>query len=286
MRKFLLVLLIPFAALIWAYQWPSAKSEINYIFGTNSDDVYLDGVEFNNGSHPVYPMADGEVVYYSQGFSFGDTVYENSDNNTLIIEHKGNFSGVYRNFSSTKDYSDSKFISQSDLLGIADTKDSPFTFSVYDDVKMEYINPQQILPRIDDTDRPVINSVKILGNGKSYELKRNRVVPTGYYQLYIDTYDVMRIGDRLRKVTPFKIYVFIDGLEIFTISFSSFKEIDENIYLSGGEEIPQSSVLSKDGYYYGGEHYLTRGKSLIEIVIEDIYGNETSRSIPIKIGEL
>lgn len=270
---------------LFSYQWPSAKSEINYIFGSYRSDQFLDGVEFRDGSHPVYPMADGEVIYYSQGFSFGDTRYENSDDNTLVIEHKGNFSAIYRNFSTNKDYSDSEFISQSDLLGISDSEDSPFVFSVYDEVKMEYINPQLILPRVEDDNKPVINGVKLVGNGTSYELTRNKVVPTGYYKLYIDTYDVMKIDNRLRKVTPFQIYVFVDGFKNFTISFSSFKEVDEKIYLSGDEDIPLDNIM-EDGYYFGGEHYLTRGKSQIEIVIEDIYGNETSRSIPIRIGEI
>lgn len=286
MRKLFVIPLIFLITPVFGYQWPSNKDKIKYVFGTEIGEAFLDGVEFFNSDQGVYPMADGEVLFYEENLRFGDTKYSEDEGNILYIKHKGNFSGIYRNFKINNDSNLVKNINQGDLLGTANMGDSPFTFSLYDEIKNEFINPQQVLPRVEDDQKPVIGDVKLVAGGVEYKLTRNRSISAGYYSLYIDTYDVMKIAKVYRKITPFQIYVFVDGFENFNVSFSSIKEINEKMYVSGDQDILLDDIKDNKGFYYGGEIYLTTGKSLIEIVIKDIDGNESSRSIPIKIGEI
>lgn len=286
MGKLFILLLIILVVPAFGYQWPSNKDKINYIFGTEKNEVFLDGVEFLSTGQGVYPMADGEVLFYEENMCFGDSKYPADEVNILYIKHKGNFSGIYRNFRTNSDLNFVKNIHQGDLLGTANIENSSFTFSLYDEIKSEFINPQQVLPRIEDDQKPVIGSIKLSTDKIEYNLTRNRTISAGYYSLYIDTYDVMKIDGVYRKVTPFQIYVFVDGFENFNISFSSIKEVNEKIYVSGDQDVLIDYVKDDKGFYYGGEIYLTTGKSLIEIVIKDIHGNESSKSIPIKIGDL
>lgn len=285
MRNIIFVLLLFTIHSLYSYQWPSSKDKINYIFGSEIDSRFLDGVEFLNTGQGIYPMADGEVIFYQDSMCFGDLKYSEDEGNILYIKHGGDFSGIYRNFTSNNDFEFINEIYQGDLIGTATMKDLPFTFSLLDEIKEEFVNPQQILPRVEDKERPVIGNVILVAGDTRYRLTRNRTIPAGYYKLYIDTYDVIKIGEKYRKITPFQIYVLVDGFENFNISFSSIKEVNEKIYISGDEDIPLEMVKDENGYYFGGEVSLTSGKSLIEIVIKDIHGNESSRYIPIKIGK-
>lgn len=285
MKNILFILLLFTLGNLYSYQWPSNKDKLNYIFGSEKDSRFLDGVEFLNNGQGVYPMADGEVIFYQDSMCFGDLKYSEDEGNILYIKHGGDFSGIYRNFISNNDFENVESIYQGDLIGTAAMEDLPFTFSLLDEVKGEFVNPQQILPRVEDTERPVIGKVKLLAGEAEYRLTRNRTIPAGYYTLYIDTYDVIKIGKLYRKITPFQIYVFVDGFENFNISFSSVKEVNDKIYISGDEDLLLEKVKDENGFYFGGEISLTSGKSLIEIVIKDIQGNESSRSIPIKIGK-
>lgn len=283
MRNIIIVLLLFTINSLYSYQWPSSKDDINFVFCSEVDSRFLDGVEFSNSGQGVYPMADGEIVYYQDSMIYGDLKYSKDEGNVLYIKHSGDYSGIYRNFSTNNDFETLEQIHQSDLIGTADMKDLPFSFSLLDEKQEKFMNPQLILPTVEDVDRPVIGNVSLVAGKDIYRLARNKTIPAGYYKLYIDTYDVIKIGNKYRKITPFQIYVFVDGFKNFDISFSSIKQVNEKIYISGDEDLLLEEVKDENGYYYGGELSLTSGKSSIEIVIKDIHGNESSRSIPIKI---
>jgi len=283
-RKFVLLFLLYFAiTAVFSYQWPSNKDYLSSVFGSFTGDNILDGIEFDSENQAIYPITDGEIVFYQDSFEFGDLDYNGEEGNILILKHVGEFKSIYRNFSTSDSFTQTKNLSKSELIGVSSGVYDSFIFSLYDDKKDSYINPQQILPFLLDDRKPVISSVYIDNLETRGKLTRNISLNPGLSRIYIDAWDVVRIRGKYKKFTPFSVNVFVDGFERYNTSFSSLKEIDKTIYLSGNSDVPLKDIISGGTLLYGGDVYLTTGSSLIEIVIKDIEGNEASRSYPVVV---
>lgn len=268
---------------LYSYQWPSNKDKIDKLFGAVSGSDLYDGIKFSGEDQAVYPLTDGEILFYQDDFNFGDLDYSGDQGNLLILSHKGGFRSNYRNFTPTEGFDKEEKILQSEMIGVTSNKGNDFIFSIYDEKKDEYINPQQLLPLLKDTIAPVISKVYIKNSDSFIEVVRNKRVPSGNSELYIDAYDLVKMNSQFKKLNPFSIFVFIDGFERFHVTFSSIKEIDNKLFFSGVEDVPVSKYINRTGFLFGGNIYLTRGRSLIEIVIKDNNGNEVSKSYSVPV---
>ncbi|OQY40058.1 MAG: hypothetical protein B6229_02610 [Spirochaetaceae bacterium 4572_7] len=283
-KTFLLVILMIFSfSSLFSYQWPSNKKFLSSFFGSVKGSTVQDGIEFVGSNQAIYPLTDGEILYYQDNFQFGDLNYSGAEGNILVLKHKGEFNSFYRNFQPIDKFDFLKNIKQSEMLGVSVIGSDNFMFSVYDSVNTSYINPQQILPFLEDEKKPVISRLYLENEGKRYRISRNKQVPGGLSTLYIDAWDVVMINNKLRRFSPFSLNVFIDGFEKYNVSYSSIKEIDDNLYLHGDEDVLLDKFVSGDGLLFGGDIYFTRGRSLIEIVVKDIDGNEASKSYSVVI---
>lgn len=284
MRRFnLIILCLLNLTVISAYQWPCNRDYLSSLFGKVTNGVVEDGIRFNNDGQAIYPLAKGEVIYYQDEFKFGDNTYHGDDGNLLVLRHVGEFKSYYSNFHSDMDFSKMESINKSEMLGVSTSEYDTFKFSIFDERRKLYINPQQILPYLNDENRPVISSVVINSLGKEIKLARNRRVPAGDSSIYINAWDVIKVNDKYRKFTPFSINVFVDGFERYNSSLSSIKEVDGFIYIAGDNDIPIGDFISGGNMIFGGDIFLTKGRSLIEIVIKDIDGNEASKSYSVVV---
>lgn len=282
MKKILLIFfLLAISSTLFSYQWPSNKESLGKLFGDTSAKNVQDGILFTGENQAVYPLADGDVIFYQDSFQFGDLDYSGEEGNILILSHKGDFRSYYRNFIPTEGFNNSSTILQSEMVGVSGRDNGDFIFSIFDEKKDEYINPQQLLPLLADNLSPVISGVFLYKDGAYMKVLKNKRVPAGSSQLYIDTYDVVKLNNKFKKFNPFSIYIFIDGFERFHVSFSSIKEIDGKLYFSGSDNVPVDNFLRNSSFLFGGDVYLTRGRSLIEVVVRDNNGNEASRSFSV-----
>lgn len=264
--------------LLFSYQWPTNKDYLKSLFGTVNEGTVQDGIKFYGVGQAIYPLADGEIIYYQDSFVFGDLDYTGDEGNILVLRHLGEFKSIYRNFSTTDSYELSKDLKKTEMVGISDNSSDDFIFSIYDDKRQAYINPQQILPFLLDDRKPVIRGVFLENEGNEYKLARNKILPSGSSTLTINAWDIVTVKGRYMKFIPFRVNVFVDGFERYNASFSSIKEIDGEMFLSGESDIPMDKILSVGDMLFGGDIYLTNGRSLIEVVVRDIDGNETSKS--------
>lgn len=266
---------------LFSYQWPTNKDYLKSLFGSVSEGMIQDGITFKSDDQAIYPLADGEIIYYQDSFVFGDLNYKGDEGNLLVLKHIGEFKSIYRNFTTTDSFDKSDQIKKTEMVGISANKSDEFIFSIFDDKKESYINPQQILPFLVDDKKPIISGVYIETGGENILLSINKRLPPGRGILTINAWDVMLIKGLYGKFSPFSVNVFVDGFEKYNASFSSIKEVDGKMFLSGESDIPMDQILIGEGMLYGGEIYLTNGKSLIEVVVRDIDGNEASKSYPI-----
>lgn len=286
MKKLLLPMLVVLtASAIYSYQWPSNKEFLKSLFSTIEREEAQDGIRFSNSGQAVYPLTEGEIIFYQDSFQFGNLDYTGDEGNLLVLNHKGDFKSFYRNFIPSDGFDYSSMVLQSEMIGVSGKERDDFVFSVYDDKKDEYINPQQILPLLEDNIEPVINGVFLENNSKLVKVVWNKNLPQGLSRIYIEAWDVIKIDKKYKKFIPFGIYVFIDGFEKFHVTFSSIKEVDGELYFSGTENVPVNLFYSRESLLFGGEVFLTRGRSLIEVVVKDNNGNESSKSYSILVGQ-
>lgn len=282
MKRFIFIIFCFFTLNnIFSYQWPTNKDYLKSLFGSISDGMIQDGIKFKSDDQAIYPLADGEIIYYQDSFIFGDLDYKGSEGNILVLKHIGEFKSIYRNFSSSDSFNTREQIKKTEVIGISSNTNDEFVFSIFDDKKEEYINPQQILPFLVDDRKPIISAVYLETNGEKIELSMNKRLPSGRGVLTINAWDIMLIKGIYDKFSPFSVNVFVDGFEKYNASFSSIKEIDGKMYLSGESDIDMDKIIIGEGMLFGGDIYLTNGRSLIEVVIRDIDGNEASKSYPV-----
>lgn len=267
---------------LFAFQWPSDYSNMISSFYTRSlDNTYKDGLVFKGESLSVFPMSDGEVVFQSEGMEWGKQSIMPSEGDFLILEHKGQYRSVYQGYESLSFGAQNKY-RMTDLLGTM--TDSEFLFALYDTKLQQYVNPQLVLPVQEDLYAPVIGSVVLESGQTTYRVVNNVEVPDGMALLYFDAWDIIISGGKQIKTMPYSIYIFIDGLEVFKVSFDALREIDNKIYLIGDENIDTELFRTSEKNIYAGKIYLNRGRSIIEVVVRDIFGNETSRSYALRVG--
>lgn len=285
MRRIIIFMIVIPIVSLYPYQWPSNKEFLKSLFATVDNKTAQDGIKFSSNDQAIYPLTEGEIIFYQDSFKFGDLDYSGDEGNLLVLNHKGDFKSFYRNFIPSDGFDYSSIILQSEMIGVSTNKADDFIFSIYDDKKSEYINPQQILPFLEDDIEPVINNVFLENNDKLLRVVWNKSLPQGLSRIYIDAWDVIKIDKKLRKFVPFSIYIFVDGFEKFHVSFSSIKEVDGELFFSGVENVPVNLFYSRESLLFGGEVYLTRGRSLIEVVVKDNNGNEASKSYSVLVGQ-
>lgn len=279
MRKFIYILLMILSInCLYSYQWPTNKDYLKSLFGSISAGHIQDGIKFNSDNQAIYPLADGEIIYYQDNFSYGDLNYDGDEGNILVLKHIGEFKSIYRNFSTTEDFESVDQLKKTEMVGLSANTSDEFIFSIYDDKKEAYINPQQILPFLIDDRKPIISAVYLDTGEEEIKLARNKRLPSGPAMLKVSAWDIIMVKGVYGKFAPFSVNIFVDGFEKYNASFSSIKEIDGSLFLSGESDIPMNKFLIGGDMLFGGDIYLTNGRSLIEVVIRDIDGNEASKS--------
>ncbi|MBN2616793.1 MAG: hypothetical protein JXR64_00630 [Spirochaetales bacterium] len=286
MKKFTILFVFSILSFsLYSYQWPTSKDFLLSFFGTPKNNCLSDGIEFTSDNQAIYPLADGEIVYYQDELIFGDLDYRGDEGNILVLNHIGEFKSIYRNFTTNNLFNMSDNLKKEEMIGVSGNQNDNFIFSIYDDKRKSYINPQQILPFLQDERKPIIDSVYLDYEDSLHKLSYNLSVPAGASTIYVNTWDVVKINNNFKKFTPFSINVFVDGLELYTSSFSSLVEIDNKIFVSGASDTPVDTIISGGELLYGGNIFLTKGNSIIEIVVKDIDGNEASKSYSVLVNK-
>lgn len=283
MKNIVIIFTLFICSQLFSYQWPSNKDNLDTFFGDTSGSDIQDGIKFSNNQQAVYPLTDGDIIFYQDSFEFGDLDYSGDEGNIMILSHKGDFRSCYRNFVPTEGVDKTTTILQTEMIGVSGKKGNNFIFSIYDEKKDEYINPQQLLPLLKDKLSPVIDAVYLKDNENYIEVNKDKRITSGSYKLYVDAYDVIKLNRVYKRFNPFSIFVFVDGFERYHVSFSSIKEIDWKLYFVGVENVLVENFLLDSKLLFGGDIFLTRGRSLIEVVVRDNNGNERSKSYSVLV---
>ncbi len=279
--KLIIVFLVVLVIVPFAVRWPVDNIVLTATFGENRGDHFHSGIDLAGGEQAIYPMDDGELVFYFEEDEYSNDI-PTGLGSFVVLEHPRGIRSVYthlkKNSMIRKD-----IYTQDDIIGlIGETGGSIGKHLHFEVIDMQFghvVNPLIPLPPLADYTDPVINTVKLVNSKSSYTLYENTSIPAGSYKIILELQDQSQwVKNYYCPMAPYKINMFLNGEEI--VFFSLDKLIPEN----GRQVMSMSDDFAFNDLYIDkwqisvGELVLSQARSKLKLIVDDFAGNETSKN--------
>jgi hypothetical protein len=271
------------AASAFALDWPLSPPRLAATFGTFAKGRLVSGIALAAEDGQVRAAEDGELSF---------VVDESSRRGTLpmplgsfvVIEHQRGMAGLYSHLAPGSLTPGLKTPKQGEVLGKPGASgwiEGPgILFQVFDRRSSSWVNPLLILPPLADDKPPVIRSLALSHADKAYILGQTASLPQATYKISVDVADPADAPWTVAALAPYGIRLSIDGTEVA-------KEVFDVIKGEGGElllfSLPSSKLRTAEGRYTLAERLFTRGRTSLEVRVEDVAGNQRSASWTIAV---
>jgi len=274
------------AGALWAMDWPVEAPKLAATFGTPAAGRVVTGVAIAAQNGLVRSIDDGELA-----FAFDEATTPSGLPSTLgsfaVVEHPNDMAAVYAHLlpGSVSDYLTK--VKRGTILGSVGssgwTEGQGLLLEIFDRRKGNWVNPLLLLPSLPDGYAPTIRSVALMGGEKSYALGEAKSVPQGTYEIAADITDATDAPWTAGPLAPYVIRLSVDGTElsreVFDVAFGKGGRLS----LFSSSPRPLSELRTGDGRYLLAEHLFTRGRSIIEMSVEDVAGNRRDATWSVSI---
>ena len=281
-------MLIFSAADLFAYSWPVDEPVVISTFGERRWGNYGRGIEVSGSSGEVHPSAAGELVFY---FEDDDAVSRMPSGlgSFAVVEHERKLRTLYGGLELDESIGDKGPVGEDSLLGLAgqsgQTVDPHIYFAVIDSEFEQYVNPLLLLNSVIDNKKPVIRDVGLDTPAGYRSIGRNFVAKAGRTEIIAEIFDPCMSDEFFRPMSPYKIYLFHNGEEVFYLSFESIITAENRSVVQSASELHFGDFYKADGRISLGEINLAPGESRFEVLVSDYAGNESSRVFKIRVVE-
>jgi hypothetical protein len=260
------------------YQWPVKQVFLTGTFGEDRGDHFHSGIDLGGGEQDVYPVDQGELIYFYEE-SAPASVVPSGLGNFVVAEHSGSVLSLYAHLKASPDGLRNYQLDPAVPLGVMGESGSSLGIhlhlSVIDSDTDNIVNPLLILPPLIDTTHPGIRGVFLARGQEELDLnKGDEPLASGRWDLRLDLYDQSE-HSYYWPMAPFRVTVYINGSEsvYMTYEFLSFE--DGTHYLVNTPGFSHSSMYLSETRISLGEINLNPGETHFEIVVADYAGNET-----------
>ncbi len=271
---------------LWAMDWPVESPKLAATFGTPAAGRVVTGVAIAASNGLVRSIDDGELA-----FAFDEATTPSGLPSTLgsfaVVEHPNDMAAVYAHLlpGSVSDYLTT--VKRGTILGSVGasgwTEGPGLLLEIFDRRKSNWVNPLLLLPALPDGNAPAIRSVTLMNGEKSYALGEAKSVPQGTYEIAADITDATDAPWTAGPLAPYVIRLSVDGTElsreVFDVAFGKRGRL--SLFSSSPRLL--SELRTEDGRYLLSEHLFTRGRSIIELSVEDIAGNRRDMTWAVSI---
>jgi hypothetical protein len=269
------------ACLGFAMDWPLAPPRLAANFGAFAKGRVSTGVALASEDSLVRAAEDGEIVFSLDELSHPAGL-PTPLGSFMIVEHKGGMAAVYSHIAPGTLSTYLRKPKAGDILGKAGSSgwiEGPgVVYQVFDRRASSWVNPFLVLPPLADDKPPVIRSLALSRAGKTYILGESGALAQGTYAVSADVADPTDASWIAGPLAPYMIRLSIDGVEIAKEIFDVAKGSGGKLELFAQSPIPTSELRTKEGRYFLAERLFTRGRSLLEVRVEDAAGNKRSAS--------
>ena len=278
-RAFAAVLLLAvFRVPATAWQWPVQQTDVmltsvEVAFGQSDSGVYSRGILIAGARREVFPVAGGTVVYVRDGDAAGAQLGV-----TVVVDHDRGFRSFYGHLQPGTTPTPGTPVTESTQIGVAGesgaTTGPSVFFSVLDTQTGVYVNPLLLLPAITDQVSPTISSVLAQTDTSLFDLGSTAVLPAGDHLLLVECFDRWAPGGH--PVAPHSLAVLVDGREQLSVRHETIDLSTGSAVLRPGPGLPHDGLRTRTGEFIAGVVAIPIGRTLIEIIVGDFGGNETS----------
>jgi hypothetical protein len=286
-----------------AFEWPLEDPVLTATFGEHRGDHFHSGVDLGGGEQPVFPIAEGELVYvYEEGS--GPGLLPVGLGNYVVLQHQGGIRSLYAHLKGGSLGELQKRVTGQAPIGLVGesgySAGRHLHLSVIDSEMGTVINPCLVLPPISDKQIPIIKDVYVRRGRDLIRLADKPVLRRGEVEVLGSVYDVRPDVSFLWRLAPYKAYLYQDGREKVSLVFGSLHErragsrqqnesvvspgTVSELTLVGGEQSFQV-VYEEQWLFRLGFVTLTPGETTLEVVAADLSGNESSREFLIRVTE-
>ena len=304
--KRLLLCLVLLAACIFgtrAFEWPLEDPTVTATFGEHRGDHFHSGVDLGGGEQPVFPIANGELVYFYEEGS-GPGLLPSGLGNYVVLQHQGGIRSLYSHLKGGSLAELQKSVTGKTRIGLVGesgySAGKHLHLSIIDTEMGTVINPFLVLPPVSDKQIPTIKDVYVRRGRELIRLADKPVLRRGEVEVLASVYDVRPDVSFLWRMAPYKVYLYQDGREKVSLVFGSFHErragsrqtkestfapgTVSELTLVGGEQSFQA-VYEDQWLFRLGFVTLTPGETTLEVFAADFSGNESSREFQIRVTE-
>lgn len=263
-----------------SFKWPFENCRVTSTFGESRYDHFHDGIDIISGNEKVYPVAEGELLFFWDRSLFPSEDY-GGGGNYKILKHQGDLYSVYMHLEDSRDYK--RVYAEDECIGIMGNTGRSFGkhlhFSIFKLKENLSINPLSMLPRIKDEKSPVISGICVRIDDKYYPIKdKSKIRLTRHYPLHL------KISDKIRGYENLGIYRLKVALNDNILTDTEFSRILflRNELTIGGKGY--NYLYDNNGYYVarGGEY--RNGVNRLEITAVDFLGNTTKKEISFDVN--
>ncbi len=265
-----------------ALEWPTDTPAIAEAFAQNTGDGPSFGTSFT-GPGPIRATSGGEVIYARQRRDLASGL-PSGLGAWMAIDHADGLISVYGRLDAATLLSERTMVERSSLLGYpahTGPENQIFYFSLIDRTAGRYVNPAILMSRLLDEKQPTIRTIRLADSeGQALTLPTTRYIKQGEYNIFLDTYDQMgeTKAAHTQQIAPVSISCLLDGEERFALDFETLQVENGLVYLETKSKREAKEVYEGTGEYHLGKLRLTRGKSVLQLIVRDIAGNERNVS--------
>lgn len=259
-------------------RWPVDNGRITSTFGESRWDHFHDGIDIVSRDERIYPVDQGELLFYWDKSVFPLDNYSGGGN-YKILKHNENYS-IYMHLDDGLTTKEKYNID--DPIGMMGNTGHSFSkhlhFSILNYKEKSSYNPLVMLPKYDDEKQPLVANIMIKLADKNVILKDKASVRlTQYYPLLMEIYDNARGAE---KLGIYKISVSVNGKVQLDTDFKSIK-FDKNGLTVNGRNY--AYIYDEKGYYKVENPNYIDGENIIVITATDFAGNKTEKKYQITV---
>jgi hypothetical protein len=278
MIRRLIALLLCITPVSYGWQWPVSDPVVVATFGQYDGESLFRGITLVSDSPEVIAIAPGTVVFTGSGsLSAGPYAF-------VVVRHDEGFLSLYGHLGEAGLPTIGSRVDESTVIGVAEPSfrraGRECLLSIFDLDEQSSVNPLLLLPDLADTRRPRIDSVTAIRGADRIDLfETDRLVPAEY-ELVTSIYDV--IGVDGGRVAPYAVTLYVGGRERFSVLMERIKVAGVAAQVGPATEGSVDRLYRSDGRFSLGTVLVTEGTTVLEIVVTDFAGNESTETLVLR----
>lgn len=261
------------------FRWPVENHRITSSFGESRGDHFHDGIDIISNNDSIYPVEDGELVFFWDRSIFPTENYPGGGN-YKILKHKDDQYSLYLHLEDNSDFK--KSYKERDLLGSMGNTGRSYGkhlhLSFLNINENKSINPLFLLPKFEDKRNPHISEIYIRIGDRYYTIKENETLTLRKnYPLLLKIFDTIRGQERLGI---FRLKLNLNGKNIMETDFSEICYSKKDLTINNKTF---QNLFDEKGYYKASDVKYNNGLNRLIIIADDYSGNRSYKEISFNV---